>query len=1141
MVVTKGFLISFLLLFSDTIIAQQASVQSQYKIHKITVEDGLSHNRVNSIIRDKDGFIWFATNEGLNRYDGYDFRIYNHTIGDTLTINHNIVRDILNDRRGRLWIASDSGLNRYLPQYDAFINIQTVDKRPIGIVWDIMEDESGTIWIGTTDGIWYFDTLSDTPKRLDILTAPLRNIGVLKIIEDSKNRIWLATTTNGLFLFKRNTNEVVNYMFDESDVHSISQNRVETIFEDKEGRIWIGTGDNGLNIYNENKNDFNRVIVDKDNPTSGRVRAIIEDSQGRLWLGTKSGLYLRKTGTDYEFYRYAYADQGYSELSQNSIYDIYIDNNDIMWIGTFLGGVNYIDLNEKRFIHYFAKDNDDRFLNSNIVFSIFEDSKKNLWIGTEDGGANYLNRQTGRFAYFMHDPDNSNTISSNNVKTFAEDRNGNIWIGTYQGSLDRYNPRTKQFTHFLHDPDDSASIINSRVYILKIDSKGDLWIGTGKGLDLLRLGSTHFFHFNDKNDTYGLPRDVILVVFEDKDSTMWIGTLVNGLFYYDIKQNKFIPYKENIIIKSVQSVCEDFLGHLWIGGDQGVFCINRETGKVFNYNREDGLLSDRVYRVINDTMGNIWISSTKGLTKFINGVYRPDSINFKNYTKEDGLQSSIFIPNSYIKSKSGELFFGGINGFNAFFPDQIKDNPFIPQVKITGLKIFNREVGVNQEIEGKVVLTKVINATDAIELSYRHRVFTIEFAALHFIQPNLNQYRYKLENFDKDWIDTDADRRFATYTNLPGGDYIFKVIASNNDGLWNEVPVELRIKILPPYWQTWWFRIVVALGVLAIFFTIFILRIRSLNRQKTLLEEKVEERTKDLYEANIQLKEQAEALNSTNTQLEERQMQVEEQAEELETQKNELERTQGKILEQAAELEVSNIHLRQLNSTKDKFFSIIAHDLKNPFQSIMGFVGLLKLKYDELAEEKKRKYIDLAYSSTMSIYQLLENLLTWSRSQLNTITFKRSQINLKEIIEDSMNFISQNIVGKEVEFKVNCQDSVIVFVDDNMIKTILRNLLSNAYKYTDSGGIISVTCLNKEGYVEISVADTGIGMSTDDVDMLFKIDVSFTKPGIQGEKGTGLGLMLCKEFVEKHGGKIWVESQPGKGSKFSFTIPNKTM
>ena len=1115
--------------------AQEPVLQAQYKIHKITVEDGLSHNRVNATVRDKEGFIWFATNEGLNRYDGYNFKVYEHKIGDSLSINHNIVRDVLCDSRGQLWVGSDSGLNLYNSNIDAFIDIKPhVDNQ--NLIWDIYEADNGIIWIGSSDGVWYIDPATNSLKRFNKIES-LKGIEILKIIVDTKNRLWVCTGSTGVLMYDIKTEETVHYLHDENDINSISQNSVETVYEDSKGVMWFGTTDNGFFIFNEEEHNFTRYIVDKDIPTSGRVREIIEDPEGHLWLGTKAGLYLYKKGTSYGFYRYASEDNGYSELSQNSIYDIYIDNNDIMWIGTFVGGVNYIDLNQKKFTHYFAKENDNRFLNSSIVFSIFEDSKGNLWVGTEDGGANYLDRSKGTFTYFMHDPENDNTISSNNVKTFAEDNDGNIWIGTYQGSLDKYNPKTGKFVHYNHDPNDSTSICNNRVYILHVDSKGNLWVGTGKGLDLLKPNSNQFIHMLGEKYAYTYLPGEVIAVLEDANHTIWIGTLINGLLYYDADTKKFIHYKSNLIHKTVQSICEDFLGQMWVGGEQGVFCISREEGTIYNFTKEDGLPSNRVFRVINDTIGNIWISSTKGLCKFINGVYRPDSANFKIYTKEDGLQSTIFIPNSYTKSKSGELFFGGINGFNAFFPGQIKDNPYKPIIKITGLKIFNKEVGINQEVEGRIVLHKAINVTREIELTHKQKVFTIEFAALHFIEPGLNRYKYKLENFDKEWIETTADRRYATYTNLPGGEYTFKVIASNNDGLWNMDPVELKITIMPPFWKTWWFWIIVILQFIALVAVSFLMRIRNLNLQRRMLEQKVEERTKDLYETNLQLKEQTEILNNTNTQLEERQMQIEEQAEELEAQKNELEKNQGKILEQAAELEASNIHLKELNSTKDKFFSIIAHDLKNPFQSIIGFVGLLQLKYDVLSEEKKRKYVELTYSSTISLFQLLENLLTWSRTQLNTISFDRQLISMKNIIQDSFNLLSGNI-NKQLNFEVDCPDSLKVYADENMVKTILRNLITNAFKFTDNDGLITVKCENKDKFVEISVIDTGIGIKQEDIDKLFRIDESFSKPGIQGERGTGLGLLLCKEFVEKHGGKIWVESKPLKGAKFTFTIPN---
>ena len=385
-----------------------------------------------------------------------------------------------------------------------------------------------------------------------------------------------------------------------------------------------------------------------------------------------------------------------------------------------------------------------------------------------------------------------------------------------------------------------------------------------------------------------------------------------------------------------------------------------------------------------------------------------------------------------------------------------------------------------------------------------------------------NQYAYQLEGFDREWTYV-GTRREVTFTNLDPGNYMFRVKASNNDGIWNEEGKSIAITILPPWWQTMVFRVFAVFFVLALLVGFYFYRINRLEKQKIYLEKLVKKRTREIEQKNTLLTRQTTELNDSNTLLEERQQKIEEQTEDLVTHKE--------------NLEEANAHLKELNSTKDKFFSIIAHDLKNPFNTILGFSELLNMKYDQLTEEKKLRYLEIIFTSSRNIYNLLENLLQWARTQTDKIAFDPVVFNLKQLVEQNITLLKETLTNKKINIEQKITDPCDVYADRNMINTVIRNLLTNAIKFTNSGGNISVNSLKKNGHIEFSIKDSGIGMSADETEKLFSVDATFLREGTEGETGTGLGLILCKEFVAKNGGAIWVKSDPGKGSSFLFTVP----
>jgi signal transduction histidine kinase len=449
----------------------------------------------------------------------------------------------------------------------------------------------------------------------------------------------------------------------------------------------------------------------------------------------------------------------------------------------------------------------------------------------------------------------------------------------------------------------------------------------------------------------------------------------------------------------------------------------------------------------------------------------PDIQSVKNYSKEDGLQGDQFYQQSFLRTREGELYFGGYSGLNSFFPDSLKDNDFIPPVYITDFQIFNKPVVY--AVPGAQFQTQISEAKE-IKLNWDQTVFSFSFAAINYVHPKKNQYSYIMEGFEKDWNFTDASRRYVTYTNLDPGDYTFRVRASNNDGVWNNTGTSLKIIILPPWWKTLWFKILVLSSIVFIVITVFRSRVRQLKNQKILLEKSVAIKTAELNE---------------------------------------------------------------LNASKDKFFSIIAHDLKNPFNTIIGFSEMMKESIRLNDSATFYEYTVMINTSAVQTLRLLENLLEWANSQRRKITFTPVSVNIGELVKDEFVMVDEMATGKSIDLKNYVNDSLTIIADKNMLRTILRNLITNAVKFTHKNGRVKVNAISSDDHVEISVSDNGIGMSQETISKLFRIDANLSTRGTENEKGTGLGLFLCKDFVEKHNGKIWVESEEGKGSTFKILLP----
>ncbi len=838
----------------------------------ITINDGLSQNTVNCILQDSKGFMWFGTNDGLNRYDGYNYKVYKFDAEDVNSLSNNYIHSIIMDRSGIIWIGTyGGGLNRFDREKEQFVRYQVdpdnLNSLSNNFIYSVFEDHLGALWIGTLDGLNKLIPSEEegTPPTFIHYRNDLKNPKslscdiVVSVYEDQSGDLWIGTWGSGLNRFDRHTEEFIHYQHNPNDPFSLSHNRIWSINEDRTGSLWIATDGGGLNRFDKQTEKFHRYQNDPDDPNSLNcdvVVTIYKNRSGCFWIGTDGG------GLNYfdlkteQFIHYENNLTDPNSLSHNVVRSIWEDKFGILWIGT-LGGLDKFDPDKVQFAHYQKEPGNSNSLSHNEIRAIYEDKENVLWIGTDGGGLNCLDRKTGQFIHYRHDPSNSCSLSDDVVLSIYKDRSDVLWLGTYMGGLNRFDQKTKRFIHYQNDPDNPNSISDNFVRCIYEDRSGVLWIGisTNGGLNRFNQKTQKFIRYlHDPNKPHSLSHNGVSTLYEDRLDRFWVGTFGGGLNRFDRKKKQFIHFKNDpndsnsLSDNRVYSIHEDSSGVLWIGTGGGLNRFDPEKRTFQHYKVKDGLPNDVIYGILEDDHGNLWLSTNNGLSKF-----NPITETFKNYNIDDGLQSNGFYLGAYYKTRKEEMVFGGINGFNIFYPDSIKDNLHAPPVVITDFQIFNKSVPIGEKEDRSAILKKSITETKEIELSYKNKVISFEFAALHYASPDKNEYAYMMQGFEKDWNYV-GNRRFASYTNLPPGDFIFWVKASNNDGIWNEEGISLRITIAPPFWKTWWFLTLGIVLLIGFTFSIYRVRVQSIQKRNRELEAKVNKQTYELKNTNKTLR-----------------------------------------------------------------------------------------------------------------------------------------------------------------------------------------------------------------------------------------------------------------------------------------------
>jgi signal transduction histidine kinase/ligand-binding sensor domain-containing protein/DNA-binding response OmpR family regulator len=1084
------------------------------------------------------------------------------------SISNNFIHSVCEDNQGNLWIGTRNGLNFFEFRKDKFIKLtsDSLVSNHVSGHWinTTYCDHGGVIWVGTRDGglnkiMIHGDGLIITNYRhLVNMPSSLSNNDVLSIFEDSNERLWIGTA-DGLNLFDRRTEKCTVFLHNSNDTRTLSSSEIRCIYEDHLGNLWLGTP-LGLNRWIENSNQFIRYIQNPDDPYSLShfvINDINEDPEGNLYIATLGGLDVYDREKD-NFLHFIVNDNIKNGLNNEFINSLFCDKTGLVWIGTEKGGVNKFNIYQKQFESYSSNPGSQPSLSNNMVNSIM-DEENYLWIGTAGGGLNILDKKKHKITYFMNDPHHTQSIAGDFITSIVRDHENNLWIGTWGMGCDRLllNNQKIIFVHYQTNPLLSSSLINNFISVIYEDAEGNIWIGTEGGLDLFDPHRNAFKHICNIPDSNVYITEVGCLL-RDTQGNLWIGTR-NGLFVAankELEQLKNFGYSkkvfsftndpnnpESLSENYVISLYEDRLGQLWVGTyGNGLNRVQYpdnmvSESKFHRYTQEQGLCNNVIYGILEDFQNCLWLSTDYGLSRF-----NTLDETFKNYFVTDGLQSNQFYWSASAKGIDGYLYFGGINGLNFFHPDQIHNNTNLPNPVITELKIYNNPVKVTDvEKNNKAILSEVISQTKEIKLSYKENTISFEFSALSYDLPEKCQYAYKLEGIDQDWVNVTASRRFANYTKLKGGEYIFYVKAANNDGFWNPEPASVKVIILPPFYLTLWFRLLLVIFIVTGIILYLKLHTRSLRIQKQRLEELVNERTAKVEHQKEELLQQAGILKEINYQLEHRQELIEQQKIHMENQNKEIIAQRDKLIDLNKKVKVAN-------QLKLKFFTNVSHEFKTPLTLILG--PLEKLIKNWKGEENTKNVLNLINQNAERLLHLINQLMEFRK-------IEKGKISLTITEGDIFKFVDSIILGfkdlaTQRNIKVKLQGKRMqtrIWFDHEKMENILYNLLSNAFKYTPLSGRIFITIdistlkpdsINgynpEQKFLSIQISDNGIGIAKDKLPLIFKRFYRIENT-IGYAQGSGIGLALTKELVRAHHGTIGVDSIPGEGSVFTVRIP----
>ncbi|MBN1951009.1 MAG: response regulator [Bacteroidales bacterium] len=1074
------------------------NTQEEYLFTRITADQGLSHNQVTCIFKDSRGFMWFGTNYGLNSYDGYSFKIFKHRPSDPYSLPDNRISDIFEGPDGKIWVSHLGGYILYDPTLQKFVDDSPVFYKEVKIPRDdisrISCDSRGNLWFLTNQsGIFVYQKRDNSIIHFEteMLTPGL----VSDVQIDSKGFAWMIDEYGEILKVDIDRLEVV-YRNDEIK-GSADQRKMFRIYIDKQDMLWISSisSDEGAYLFNpENEQYIHFKQGSREYPLSSNIASrIIQDDNGRIWIATDHGGINIVDKRDFSVKVLRHSENDERSISQNSITALYKDNEGVIWAGTYKRGICFYHQNLFKFRLFRHHAGDASSLPFDDVNCFQEDSEGNLWIGTNGAGLIHYNREENTFRTFLHNPDDPNSLSNNVIVSLLNDSRGQLWIGTFYGGLDRFDG--KRFYHYKHDSSRPGSLSDDDVWHLTEDVFGNIWIGTlGSGIDKYDPKTGSFQHFR-ADDSRSFPSDYILHITGDGKGNLWIGT-PDGLAYFDHKLGtfrQFINQTDNTKSLSnnvVPYICIDSRGLVWVATQEGlnVLVSSEGNGTFSRYYMKDGLPDHTIQSVLEDDNGDIWVSTTNGLSRIrVLNYVSPQSfkLQFSNFNETDGLQGKEYNEGVALKTREGELIFGGPDGFNIFHPSALKTNENPPRVVITDVQILNKSVGVGEKRNGRIILNKSLSETKGIVLKPSEDILSIEFSALNYIHPEKNQYEYKLEGFNKTWIRASADDRKATYTNLDPGEYIFRVRASNNDGVWNETGTSLKIVAEPSFWRT---RTAIVIYIALLVAALFLLRFFILQRERK------------------------------------------------------------KFRIEQAQLEAQRRH--EMDLLKIRFFTNVSHEFRTPLSLIISpLERILKnpgkddhLSHLKLIYRNARRLLNLV-NQLLDFRRMEVQKIDLKPAYGDIINF------IDEIYSSFSDLAEKKSIDFQYE---SSHASFFTYFDHDKLEKILFNLLSNAFKFTPEGKSINIavrlldneekilteeTSKNSDNVICIQVSDTGLGVPKENLEKIFDRFFQANDSGNVVSQGSGIGLSLTKDFVELHKGTIKVESELHEGTSFTVRLP----
>ncbi|HZY35027.1 MAG TPA: two-component regulator propeller domain-containing protein [Mucilaginibacter sp.] len=1067
---------------------------NQFQFSHLNINSGLSHNNVTCIFKDNQGFMWFGTLSGLNRYDGYKFKIFKHSMSDSTSLDDDYIVSISEGPGNKLWIETRDGFNIYDPSTEKFGHNITGYLRSINIpdrfITAVKKDRSGNFWfLHQTHGLYKYDPLHNSTAHVihsAINQSSICADTVSDLAADSRGNLWL-TYRNGALERMDPATLKVNYRSTAFNKLPAELNSSYKIYIDGQDDIWAYVPTYSAGVYYINlKNQIFKHIdkgSDQFHLNTDVVSSVIQDDKDRVWIATDHGGVNLLNKRDFKIQYLLNREDDNKTIGQNSITLLYKDNSNIIWVGTYKKGVGYYHESIIKFplyVHHLADPvSDPRSLSFSDINSFAEDKTGNIWIGTNGGGLIYFDRKNGTFKPYLHDANNPNSLTNNVVVCLYIDHDQKLWIGTYFGGLDCFDGN--RFTHYKHNDADPGSISEDRVCSITEDAEHHLLAGTLSGgfnvLDGKKGSFTHYVYNSRENAIHSNYVSRMLV---DSHKNLWVVTSY-GVDVLQHKTNQFIHYIHNekdpysLISNNTNNIMEDSYGLIWVSTREGIGIFEYKTGRFTNISKQDGLPDNTVIDMQEYDKNNVWVSTMNGISDIVVDRSRSGpKFRFINYNETEGLQGREFTENSSLKTREGELLFGGGNGFNLFKPSNLHTNTTIPKLVFTNFQVFNQSVDVGQKINGRVILPQSITDSKSLTLRYDDNAFALEFAALNFFDPDKVKYQYMMQGFDPGWIVADNKIRKATYTNLDPGDYVFKVRATSNEN-WGDSSITLNIKVLPPFWKTAWAYTLYTVFIVG---SLLYLRRRGIEKLKA-------------------------------------QFVIEKEREEAH-------------------------RMHELDLMKIKFFTNVSHEFRTPLSLIMAPVDKI---LRQIAEPDIQRQLLLVNRNAKRLLNLVNQLLDFRKMEYQELKLHERNGDIITFIKDLSYNFTDIADQKEIKFIFDSEaGSFYTSFDHDKIERIIFNLLSNAYKFTHQGGQVSVllNLIEKgtdEKLLEIRVIDTGIGIARDKQERIFEPFIQNDIPGSMLNQGSGIGLSITKEFVKLHRGEIFVESEFNEGSCFTVLLP----